>query len=622
MEFGGNSKKKIRIVSTPTMEYGGQQPGQGYALDRTPDYGPFGQNLSAANPYGKVGRTLPEATGPGDINAEKQEQILGDFDQDGTPELMNVNGPSHLQGGKDVDVPSNSFVYSDTKDLRIKDPAALAQFGLKPNKSGYTPAEIAKRYDLNKYKQITSDPNTDDAAKKTAQLMSDNYLAKLNKLAAIQEGMKKQMGMDHHDPNTQPSMMARNGGMFQIGGEVYPPTVPPAHGSNWMPFDQDVASAQGYTGAPNTSDYQNWANMRGANLKVDGKMGAVTTAWKNPDQPIAPVPVEPLSPNGIWQPSDSFIGPPLPDDYSQGSLPATIPAIGTSPSAPVDITKKSGLGARFQPDPNFAGNALNVAQIASLRKFVPYEQVPQATIPETVFLDPTAALASSQEAARTATDAAMSGDARAGRATALAIQGQAGAQARDIIGDYGNKNVQIANHANEQSAMITNDLYKQQAARLSELNKGNFLSDRDYKRELGRLQSEYVDRQQKQHDNEVKTAWLNKTSPYFDIGPSGFPEFKSDNAKAKYDQMYSGAPSAESQRNVQDIYNKLEQQFPNVSKDKLFSQALGMSGMKEHISENMTPYGMNKGQRESGIYSGPQLEMGGKANKLKKFIKK
>ena len=66
---------------------------------------------------------------------------------------------------------------------------------------GYTPAEIAKKYDLNKFKKVLSDPNADQGSKTTAQLMTDNYLGKLNKLAQVQEGMKKHMGMDHHDPN-------------------------------------------------------------------------------------------------------------------------------------------------------------------------------------------------------------------------------------------------------------------------------------------------------------------------------------------------------------------------------------------------------------------------------------
>jgi len=57
-------------------------------------------------------------------------------------------------------------------------------------KGGYTPAEIAKRYDLNKYKAIIEDETSDELSKNTAQLMVANYTKKLSALAVAQEQMK------------------------------------------------------------------------------------------------------------------------------------------------------------------------------------------------------------------------------------------------------------------------------------------------------------------------------------------------------------------------------------------------------------------------------------------------
>jgi hypothetical protein len=74
--------------------------------------------------------------------------------------------------------------------LRIKDPVILNKFGLSSRKGGYTPAEIAKKYDVNKYKAIMEDANADPVRKSTAQLMIKNFQKKLAKLALIQEGMK------------------------------------------------------------------------------------------------------------------------------------------------------------------------------------------------------------------------------------------------------------------------------------------------------------------------------------------------------------------------------------------------------------------------------------------------
>jgi hypothetical protein len=74
--------------------------------------------------------------------------------------------------------------------MRIKDPTILAQFGMPFKKGGYTPAEIAKKYDTSKYKKILADPNTDDLQRETAELMIANNNLKLAKLAIYQESMK------------------------------------------------------------------------------------------------------------------------------------------------------------------------------------------------------------------------------------------------------------------------------------------------------------------------------------------------------------------------------------------------------------------------------------------------
>jgi hypothetical protein len=74
--------------------------------------------------------------------------------------------------------------------MRIKDEASLAKFGLLPRKEGWTPAEIAKKYDINKYKAILEDESSDEMMKNTAQLMVKNYQKKLAELALIQESIK------------------------------------------------------------------------------------------------------------------------------------------------------------------------------------------------------------------------------------------------------------------------------------------------------------------------------------------------------------------------------------------------------------------------------------------------
>lgn len=109
---------------------------------------------------------------------------------DGIPAHFKISGPRHTNGGVPLNLPDNSFIFSDTAKMKIKDPNILAQFGMKPKRGGYTPAEIAKKYDINKFRKVLADPNTDDLQRKTAEMMIANYNEKLAKLALAQESVK------------------------------------------------------------------------------------------------------------------------------------------------------------------------------------------------------------------------------------------------------------------------------------------------------------------------------------------------------------------------------------------------------------------------------------------------
>jgi hypothetical protein len=145
-------------------------------------------------PAGKsdeVSHTLqPVDRSKANIEAEKGETAWGDLDGDGALEHMNIGGQRHVDGGTPLSVPEGTFIFSDTKDMTIKDEKVLKMFSMGANKKGYTPAEIAKKYEVNKYKAIIEDPAADEMRKATAQLMVKSYQKKLAQLALIQEQMK------------------------------------------------------------------------------------------------------------------------------------------------------------------------------------------------------------------------------------------------------------------------------------------------------------------------------------------------------------------------------------------------------------------------------------------------
>jgi hypothetical protein len=139
----------------------------------------------------EVGRFLSSVPrDQANLEAEGGETAITNFNNDGIPEQYIIKGPRHTSGGVPLNLKEDSFIFSDTRSMKIKDQKILQMFGMSPKSGGYTPAEIAKKYDLNKYKKILLDPNADKLQQETAELMITNYNRKLAQLALLQESKK------------------------------------------------------------------------------------------------------------------------------------------------------------------------------------------------------------------------------------------------------------------------------------------------------------------------------------------------------------------------------------------------------------------------------------------------
>jgi hypothetical protein len=203
------------------------------------------------NSLAKKPLSVRQSLGPVDRSMANVETEGGETvflpDKEGLPAHYKIHGPRHYEGGVPMNIPPDSFVFSDTKSMRIKDADLLKEFGMPANKKGFTPAEIAKRYDINKFRRILQDPDSDKLQIQTAEYNIANFQVKLGKLALIQESMKgfpggiplvamPYLAKYNIDPamilptDLQPSQgnmmpMARYGGsqqMFQGGGQVTP----------------------------------------------------------------------------------------------------------------------------------------------------------------------------------------------------------------------------------------------------------------------------------------------------------------------------------------------------------------------------------------------------------------
>jgi len=196
-QMGGEMKRKVKITSLPQAGYGGSQNQN--AVNQL-----YGNSAYMVNKFSGAEQKEPEADynqtlGPDPrsisvLEAEKGETLIRKGTNTAIPEFFKIGGKRHSQGGTPLSgekATPDSFIYSDTKSMKIKDPAILESFGFAAKKGGYTPAKISKKFDLNN-KELREGlySDSDPLRKKTSVMMADNYISNLGKLALVQESQK------------------------------------------------------------------------------------------------------------------------------------------------------------------------------------------------------------------------------------------------------------------------------------------------------------------------------------------------------------------------------------------------------------------------------------------------
>ena len=127
-------------------------------MSRTGDQSDFGlvtftgnSNINGSSgPFSTVNKTLTaEPRDQANLEAEKGETALTDLNHDGSFELYNIGGNRHSSGGTPLNLPPQSFIYSDTRRMKLNK-NELLEMGIKSKKK-ITPAKVSKKYDLNNY---------------------------------------------------------------------------------------------------------------------------------------------------------------------------------------------------------------------------------------------------------------------------------------------------------------------------------------------------------------------------------------------------------------------------------------------------------------------------------------
>jgi hypothetical protein len=181
---------KVRIKKVPQARTGYQV--QGSLANDVPAMGGADYNTYIGKPNLKASKYMTAVPREeANLEAEGGETVYGDINGDGMAEHKIIKGPRHSGGGVPLNLPDDTFIYSDFRGMNIKEPEFLQMFGKGgKGKKSYTPAELAKQYDIEKYRKILQDPNSDKIDRKTAELMIKNYQTKLAALALVQEGKK------------------------------------------------------------------------------------------------------------------------------------------------------------------------------------------------------------------------------------------------------------------------------------------------------------------------------------------------------------------------------------------------------------------------------------------------
>ena len=226
---------KVRIKKVPQARTGYQV--KGALVNDVPAMGGADYNAYIGKPDAKTSRTLTAVPREeANLEAEGGETVVGNLDGSMMPSFKTIKGPRHTNGGVPLNLPDDSFIYSDTKDMKISDPHILKMFNKPVKKGGYTPAELSKKFDIQKYREILQNSDSDAIDRKTAELMIKTYTLKLGALALAQESKK---GFPQGIPEIAKPYMEANG----IAEEDLIPQEQEPQGQDMNPMMQGMNEA-------------------------------------------------------------------------------------------------------------------------------------------------------------------------------------------------------------------------------------------------------------------------------------------------------------------------------------------------------------------------------------------
>ena len=614
-QMGGEMKRKVKITGLPQAEYGGTQNKN--AVNQLYGNSAYMMNMFSQRqeqePMQEYNQTLsPDPRSLSVIEAEKGETLIKTGENSTIPEFYKIGGKRHYEGGTPLGpdkATPNSFIYSDTKAMRIKDKDMLASFGLKAKKGGYTPAEISKKFNLND-KQLREGlyDEQDMLRKKTAIMQADNHIANLGKLALVQESQKgfpqgipsiaypymEKIGMDPMSimPNMgEQNMMSNYGNLPQAQEGVEVPTYSEDIRSMLSKLDKNVILPQDLveslqpettTGTygrfdPNAAN-RNWSwygkpidytkpEQVGPAMKAYNKemYNRFIKAGYSPK--LAQNYVEQVGfKEGIKGPNalDSKAG-----KYFESRVLFDPPPITVEPQQQIQdvrqlqqtadlskgtTAKKRGTGLYPQ---DVLNNLMAVQNLASINKYLPRQVQFTPELMEPTFYDPTRELAANAEMANIAAQnlAQFTGP-QSFNARYSDVQGKGLSNAANIMGRYNNLNVGVANQFETANKQLINEANFKNQLMADDFYTKTAIANQQYDNAKRQGTEQVYDAMKGTLDNIMYTNLLNQMYPQYYINPSAL--------NVQYDPQAALALKSKTQST--DIDNQLKQYFPAFDK--------------------------------------------------------
>jgi hypothetical protein len=475
-QMGYGEEEDEEEEEMPAAAYGGQM---GYGLD-------LGSRRLWMNQdddeQSMVNRSIKEVPrNEANIEAEGGETALIPNSNDNTYSHFNIQGKRHTNGGVPLNVPEGTFIYSDTKKMKLGG-SVLKVFGKSDKTSKkYTPADLAKQYNLNKYTAILESPKTSQLEKRTAELMIQNYNKKLAQLALVQESKK---GYPQGIPKVAEEYYAKtkeyiesqqtsklpNNNRMQYGGEGFDPYMeqPQAMYGMGFKYGGGLKRFQGDEEGSEVTKPSWHINMeKGPVIKEKRNSNAqpiFTTSEEDNDLPIPPSNY--LVNNNQRDNLTRLTPPPYNYVAPKVQLPKLEPIkINVSKPAVIkfedkDFEDEDEDYTKYKQGIKYGRSNIDKRNIALALLNKPYigprptKSTAKFQRAETTYLDPARALAANAEQYNAARQAAAMFAGPQSRYSFNA--GQFGKNAADIIGQYANQNVQLGNIAANQATDTNN----------------------------------------------------------------------------------------------------------------------------------------------------------------------